>query len=49
MKGFLFVSVLAAVLFALKWVFARWAADRDPVDAKALEKANFPGGGGSGP
>ena len=31
-KGFLFVSVLAAVLFAIQWVYARMAAWTGPVD-----------------
>ena len=45
MKGFLFVSVLAAVLFAVQWVYARMAAEKDPVDAEALKEARFPSGG----
>ena len=42
MKGFVIVSVLAAVIFALKWLYARRAAKTDPVDAKALQKTSFP-------
>ena len=48
MKGFLFVSVLAAVAFGVMWVYARVMAKRDPVDLEALKETGF-GGGDSGP
>ncbi len=48
MKGFIFVCVLAAVLFALKWAYARIAAKKDPVDIKSLKKVEFPAPSGEG-
>ena len=52
MKGFVITSVLAAVLFRLKWLFAKRAAKTDPVDIEALKKVDYRrasgnGGGGS--
>ena len=46
MKGFVIVSVLATVLFRLKWLFAKRAAKKDPVDVETLKKASFPRSGG---
>ena len=48
MKGFLIVCVLAAVVFAVMWGYARLMARKDPVDAEALKATDFRGGG-SGP
>ena len=48
MKGFIIVCVLAALLFAFKWAYARMAAKKDPVDLAALKQIEFPAPDGDG-
>ncbi len=41
MKGFVFVTALAGLLFPLKALFARRKAKSDPVDIESLKKVDF--------
>lgn len=42
MKGIVFLSALAGILFPLKALYARRKAKADPVDPASLNKVNFP-------
>lgn len=41
MKGIVFLSALAGILFPLKMLYARRKAKTDPVDPEALKKTDF--------
>ena len=41
MKGIVFLSALAGILFPLKALYARRAARRDPLDPETLKAVNF--------
>ena len=46
MKGIVFLSALAGILFPLKALYARRKAKTDPVDPESLKKAHFPSSSG---
>lgn len=47
MKGIVFPSALAGILFPLKAPYVRRRAKTDPADPAALEKTDFPHSSGN--